>query len=55
MPLSKGALSNFRINNNFVELNDNYLRTNLSYFKKITGSRFSAILGFSQYTSPFKI
>lgn len=55
MPLVKNSLSNFKIVDNHVELQSNYLKNSINYFKKITGSRFSSILGFSQYTSPFKI
>lgn len=55
MPFVKGALSNFKIINHRAELEESYLKNNLFFFKKITGSRFSSILGFNQYTSPFKI
>lgn len=55
MPLVKNACSNFKIVDNYVELTREYLRNNAYSFKKITGSRFSAILGFNPYTSPFKI
>jgi hypothetical protein len=55
MPLVKGALANFKIVDSHVELENNYLKNTTNYFKKITGSRFGAILGFSQYTSPFKV
>jgi hypothetical protein len=54
MPLVIKNINSFEVKHNQVILKSDYVNTTSWSFKKITGSRFSAILGFSKYTSPFK-
>lgn len=54
MPFIKKINQDFLIKDNKIHLTSNYLNTNHKHFKKITGSRFSSILGFSKYTTPLK-
>jgi hypothetical protein len=54
MPLIAKNIHQFEIKNNQVILNPSYINTCSYAFKKITGSRFGSILGYSKYTSPFK-
>lgn len=54
MPFIKKNEVDFSVSNDKILLNKEYLQKNKKLFKKITGTRFSAILGLSKYTSPFK-
>lgn len=52
MPFIKEKNQDFYIVNNRIELSPEYLKNNKRFFKKITGSRFSNILGFSKFNTP---
>lgn len=54
MPFIKKINQDFLIKDNKIHLTSNYLNANHKHFKKITGSRFSSILGFSKYTTPLQ-
>ena len=54
MPFIKKLNEDFIIENNCVKLTSNYLSINNKKFKKITGTRFSAILGHNKFQTPFK-
>ncbi len=55
MPFNKVFNKDFKIENNRIVLSKEYLDLNLSKFKKITGTRLSAILNKSDYNSPVKM
>lgn len=55
MGFTKKINQDFFLENNQLVLDPNYLVANVNKFKKMTGSRFSAILNKSQFVSPFKI
>jgi hypothetical protein len=54
MPLIEKNLNSFKVINDKIFLNKDYLSSNKSKFKKITGTRFSAVLGFNKYNTEFK-
>lgn len=54
MPFIKKINEDFFIEDNQIILSKNYLEKNRYKFKKITGSRFSSVVGFNEYTTPFK-
>ncbi len=54
MPFSKKNNEDFSIINNRIVLSEHYLQKNKFSFKKITGTRLSAILCQSEYNSPVK-
>lgn len=55
MPFIKKNNIDFKLENNKIVLSDNFLKENLSKFKKITGTRLSSILNHSSYNSPVKM
>lgn len=55
MPIIKKINDDFKLENNRIILSQNYLTNNVSKFKKITGTRLSAILNKSSYNSPVKM
>jgi predicted phage-related endonuclease len=55
MPINFQNLHNFKIEDNRVILHPTYLKNERWRFKKITGTRFAAIIGLNKYTSPFKV
>ncbi|MEF9984801.1 MAG: YqaJ viral recombinase family protein [Malacoplasma sp.] len=54
MPFKATYKNDFYISNDKIFLSEEYKNKNRNKFKKITGSRFSAILMQSKYSSPFK-
>jgi hypothetical protein len=54
MPINFNHLNNFKIENNRVVLERHYLTSQRKLFKKITGTRFGAIVNLNKYNSPFK-
>lgn len=54
MPFIKKNNEDFYIENNQIKLSKDYFEKNKLKFKKITGSRFSSVIGLNEYTSPFK-
>ncbi|MCQ3915069.1 MAG: hypothetical protein MJ201_04975 [Mycoplasmoidaceae bacterium] len=54
MPFIKQLDKDFVIKDNHFELTPDYLKDSWK-FKKITGTRLSAIIGRNKYTSPFKV
>ena len=54
MPFIRKLNSDFIIENNCFKLSNTYLTDNIKKFKKITGTRFSAILGYNKFQTPFK-
>lgn len=54
MPFIRKLNSDFIIENNCFKLSNTYLIDNIKKFKKITGTRFSAILGYNKFQTPFK-
>jgi hypothetical protein len=54
MPLVEKNINNFSVIDNHVVLSEQYLKKQSFMFKKITGTRFSSIVGLSKYNSPFK-
>lgn len=54
MPFVKKINEDFYIKDNQIILTQSYIEKNRFRFKKITGSRFSSVLGLNEYTSPFK-
>ena len=54
MPFIKKINEDFFLEDNQIILSKNYLEKNRNRFKKITGSRFSSVVGFNEYTTPFK-
>lgn len=54
MPFIKKLNNDFVIKDNHFELTPTYLKDSWK-FKKITGTRLSAVLGKNKYTSPFKV
>ncbi|MDR2636563.1 MAG: hypothetical protein LBB95_01755 [Mycoplasmataceae bacterium] len=60
MPLVEKNINNWKIVDDTVVLNDDYLKKGLDKsnkwgkFKKITGTRLTSIFGLSKYNSPFK-
>jgi hypothetical protein len=55
MPINFQSLNQFKIANNQVILNQDYLLKERKRFKKITGTKFAAIVGLNKYNSPFKV
>ncbi len=55
MGFTKKINNDFYLNNNRLILSENYINSNISKFKKITGSRFASVLNKNKYVSPFKI
>ena len=55
MAFTKEYKKDFYVKNNRIVLSKKYLEDNKKRFKKITGSRFAAILNKSEYTSPVKV
>jgi hypothetical protein len=53
MPLEKEHCKESTIKNDQIVLSPEYIKKMSFRFKKITGTRFAAILGKSKYTSPF--
>ncbi len=54
MPFVKKINEDFIIENDHIKLSSNYFNNNAKKFKKITGTRFSAILGCNKFQTPFK-
>lgn len=54
MPLKSVLNKDFFINDNSIQLSNEYLAENAKKFKKITGSRLASILGKNKYCSPLK-
>lgn len=54
MPFIKKIDQDFYFENNCLKLSKEYFESNKFKFKKITGSRFSSVIGLNEYTSPFK-
>lgn len=55
MPFTKKNHVDFEIINDQIKLLPAYLQHHQSKFKKITGSRFSSVLGFNKYTTPLQV
>lgn len=55
MPFTKKNNIDFKVENNQIKLSPEYFEKNKSKFKKITGSRFSSVIGKNSYTSPAKV
>lgn len=55
MPFIKKYNADFFIKDNKIVLSDEYVKNNKFKFKKITGTKFGAVLGLNQYTSPVKV
>lgn len=55
MPFNKVLNQDFYIKDDQIVLSDEYKNTNLTKFKKITGTRLSSILNLSDYNSPVKM
>jgi predicted phage-related endonuclease len=54
MPLVEKNINNFNVTDNTVVLTEQYLKKQSFMFKKITGTRLSAVVGLNKYNSPFK-
>lgn len=54
MPFVKNFKTDFKLENNQIILSDEYLEKNKAKFKKITGSRFAAVLNMNDFNSPVK-
>lgn len=55
MSFIKQYNSDFFIKDNRIYLSNEYVKNNTFKFKKITGTKFAAVLGLNQYTSPAKV
>lgn len=55
MPFNKKINQDFYLKNNRIVLSPEYLKNNISRFKKITGTRLASVISKNKYTSPVKI